>query len=196
MGMRGFVLIAVIGGVLFAAACGPATSNGGGERARCTDVVDDFLRAFPEIIEAAGHPSYECISDPSRGAGGYWKDTNAIQINNALSPEARAWDVTDKRRYLMKAVAHETGHAWAVHNELKQRGQEFQALRDYSALDAADPIIVQEDYAETFAYALGWYQSDDECYAHVPYCWQLDAGKPTAAQINALRAVGLLPLPR
>lgn len=192
--MKWFLAAAVL--VVAAGGCATADAGRSNQPATCETVLAEWRRAFPEIIQAAGSPSYSCIDEPEHGAGGYAKADSRIEINNAYSPEARSWGVTDKRRYLMRAIAHETGHAWAVHNNLEHRGEEFKAIRGYSAVDAADPITIQEDFAETFAFSLGWYQSDDECYAHVPYCWQLDAGKPTVAQIAELRAASLLPYSR
>jgi len=63
-------------------------------------------------------------------------------------------------------------------------------VRGFDGAHASEAV---EDYAETFAYALGEFATSTPGSTPPPYGFQNQAGMPTKGQIARLRVAGMLP---
>lgn len=160
--------------------------------ATCPAVVSEFKATFPAVYAEAGSPSIECVDDPTwHGAGGTNCEDRHIAINERFSDLAKRSGLTDKVAYWRELLAHENGHMWACLHGLDSRWSDYEQARGFAPGDigTVPAGVPQEDYAETFARYLGWY----ECFGGAPFCFQNSAGPPTSAEIRALLAAGMLP---
>jgi hypothetical protein len=156
----------------------------------CEQGVADFTSTEKRMVRLAGSPSFVC-SDPGGGNFGRFDEaTNTVYV----TPDA---SVALARR----TVAHEVGHAWIERHGSRYadfariRGLTFDSRLLLSDPEAAKVQVgrVIEDYAETFAYSIGWFEVVAGVAIHDPYAFENEAGFPTEAQMDALRAAKLLP---
>lgn len=161
----------------------------------CPQVVAEFKSTFPVVYQEAGSPSISCVNDPTwHGAGGTNCQEHHIAINTRFSDLAKGSGLTDKVAYWRELLAHEDGHMWACLHGLDSNWPAYEQLRGFATQDigVVPTGVPQEDYAETFARYLGWY----ECFGGAPFCFINSAGPPTAGEFTALVAAGMLPTPR
>jgi len=176
--MRKWIGLGVMGAVLLAwpqAASAQTTS--------CASVVDRFEATHRPAWIGAGAPAYVCAPGPlaDGSLGGEW---NATTRTVTITPPTGT--ASAPLAFYEVTVAHETGHAWASANGVDLHA--YAKIRGFST--AFNDYAVGEDYAETFALALGWYHADA---APSPYNFHTEAGRPSHRQVVALRNAGLLP---
>lgn len=139
----------------------------------------------PEIIRAAGNPRIACEPHP---AGAAESEAGRYTIDGIVHvyPDTYGYDPATFYPYV---IAHELGHAYADKNI--ENWFPYVDARGLSRPGAnlADQVAISEDYAETFAYALGLWQP----IGIAPRGFHNVAGAPTQQQIDALRAAHLLP---
>lgn len=132
------------------------------------------------LIVGAGSPRIICENHAGPAGSGEagWNDPHGVIHIDASTTHGYA-----PARYFAAVVAHELGHAWSRH-----QGFSFWPYADIRGLPH-DLFLDQEDYAETFSYAAGFWMP----LGPPPYAFQNVAGRPTVKQIARLRAEGLLP---
>lgn len=151
----------------------------------CASTVAQFRAEHHRIWIEAGSPLYVCQSVGTIGEAGFW-DGSAIHI----SPQGTRTDFGTPADYYREVIAHETGHAWAARRSGITFLDQYRAVRGFG--DQASAGTLREDYAETFAYTLGWWDGwNGQILA--PYAFRAGAGFPTSQQIARLRALAILP---
>lgn len=138
----------------------------------CSPSADQFIAQYPAIYAAAGSPAVVCGEAPGAWTGVYNHRTRTITIEDGTR---------------LGAFAHELGHAWVYANAL-QRLDEYAAIRGFPGDGISTEVM--EDYAETFAFALGLWEPHG---AGPPYEFKNVAGVPTPKQLRKLKKAGLLP---
>lgn len=190
----GIVMTIVIGTLVVVSQVAIRSGQGRPTATTCQQVVTQFKSTFPIIYREAGSPSISCVNDPTwHGAGGTNCQDHHIAINERFSDLAKRSHLTDKVPYWRELLAHEDGHMWACLHGLDSQWSQYERLRGFTSEDVGvvPTGVPQEDYAETFAYSLGWY----ECFGGAPFCFQNSAGHPTSSEISALESAGMLPTP-
>lgn len=134
--------------------------------------------AHPLIWTQAGDPSVECGAVLYGREGLFDNPANTIRLAPGLEGVYGT------------AVAHELGHAWLFENA----GDLVLFARVRGHVESPYSVTVMEDYAETFAYALGEWGTQVETVAEPPYRFQTVAGVPSEGQLAVLRVSGVLPM--
>lgn len=128
------------------------------------------------VWRQAGNPTVECGSLPATArpdiAGYYDAKTGTIYVLDG------------------RFIAHELGHAWFTTQARKRGGLDVTKYARLRGFPNPYAFEVFEDYAETFAWALGEWP---DVQAPPPYRFQTVAGTPTPEQIERLRGKRLLP---
>lgn len=150
----------------------------------CASAVAGFQSSEQRIVRQAGSPVYVCVAnDGDARQARFDKATNTVTVEE--QPSATNYVVL---------LAHETGHAWGEKHHVSYL--RFGEMRGFvrPSLDKvpAWTQTVIEDYADTFAYALGDWRPLEGVRVPAPYQFQHEAGVPTAEQIVLLRALQLL----
>jgi hypothetical protein len=163
----------IVAGVLLVAS--PASAS---QPVTCAGEVLAFQTRHRPIWVGAGSPGFICVFENTPGLSGTWDGRSVTIYPNhhpAIAPDA----------YYREIIAHETGHAWASAHHVDMI--RYASIRQLPP--GTVPRWVNEDYAETFAYALGYWTGFDG----PPYAFRAGAGRPTPRQIGALRSAHLLP---
>lgn len=151
----------------------------------CAATVARFERTERVAFGTAGSPPVVCQPGPFADgtAGGSWDGSTIL-----IAPWSPGLGGT-ARGYYRTTIAHEVGHAYARTHGIDVAISLYARVRGFAP--EADQATVNEDYAETFALAVGWWSADPVPAA--PYDFLAGAGVPSAHQLHALRAAGLLP---
>ena len=167
----------IVGGCLALA----APSAGAQTQPTCTSTAIAFYKQHEPIWYGAGVPAFECDLTPVNGEGGWW-DGHVVHVVAPAMPST-----VPAGAYYREVVAHEMGHAWAQANKVDLN--RYATIRGFPRGTVLNSTVT-EDYAESFAYALGWWTS---LHTGAPYEFKNAAGVPTRHQILALRSARLLP---
>jgi hypothetical protein len=145
----------------------------------CPGEVFRVAVEHPGVWRQARVRAVECDAAPANGASSsYDYHSRLIRLRTGFGGAYN------------RLIAHELGHAWAFTRRVNlARYALIRGFEDYYGQISA----IVEDYAETFAWALGEYDTLVRVSAPPPYSFQTTAGPPTLAQIAQLRKEHLLP---
>lgn len=164
--MRGFAVLVLV--VFWPTAAGASPS--------CEAEALRIAAEHPKVWRQAGNPTVVCGALPA---------TQRAEVAGYYDAKTTTIYVLDGR-----FIAHELGHAWFTTQARKRGGIDVTKYARIRGFPNPYAFEVFEDYAETFAWALGEWP---EVEAPPPYRFQTVAGAPDAEQINQLRRARLLP---